>query len=190
MSGMTIPTIPALPAGYVVQLADLQNLAAAATFALGKPMSSVIDNTGGQAITTSFAAVTFTTAVFDLDGMWAAGNPTRLTVQTPGWYKVRYGVNAGSVGGIYNTAVGATTGPNNPQGSGIASAKYWGGYSNTSSGKIGVAAASGDWPFFLYQGDYLSVFVEAAATGSSTGTSQPTGFGQGGSYFGLELVSI
>jgi hypothetical protein len=187
---MTIPTIPALPAGYVVQLADLQNLAAAATFALGKPMSSVIDNTGAQAIGVTFGVVTFTTVVFDLDGMWAAGNPTRLTVQTPGWYKVRYGVNVGSVGGVYNTAVESTTGPNNPQGSGIASAKYWAGYSNTVSGQVGVAAASGDWPFFLYQGDYLSVFVGAVATGSSTGTSVPAGFSQGGSYFSMELVSI
>lgn len=190
MSGLTIPTIPSLSAGSVVQLADLQNLAAAATFALGKPMTTVIDNTGGQAITTGFLAVTFTTVVFDIDGMWLAGSPKRLTVQTPGWYKVRYGINLGTNGGCYNTAVGSTTGSNNPAGSGINSAKYWAGYSDEAASTNGWASASGDWPFYLYQGDFLQVFIQAAATGSSTGTSAPSGFAQGGSYFGLELVSI
>jgi hypothetical protein len=190
MSGMTIPTIPALPAGYVVQLADLQNLAAAETFALSKPMASVIDNTGGQAITTSFLAVTFTTVVFDLDGMWVGGSPKRLTVQTPGWYKVRYGINVGTAGGTYDTAVGSTTGSNNPLGAGVSSAKYWAGYAVPASGAVGWASASGDWPFYLYQGDFLSVFIKAAAAGTSTGITAPTGFAQGGSYFSMELVSI
>ena len=186
---MTIPTIPNLPAGYVVQLADLQNLAAAATFALAKPMTMVIDNTGGAAITTSFAAVGFTTVVFDTDSMWNAGSVKRLTVQTPGWYKVRYGVNMGTNGGVYNTAVGSTTGSNNPSGSGVLSAKYWAGYCDEAAASVGWATASGDWPFYLYQGDFLQVFVEAAATGSSTGITAPNAAGNGGSYFGLELVS-
>jgi hypothetical protein len=187
---MTIPTIPSLAAGYVVQLADLQNLAAAETFALNKPMTSIIDNTGGQAITTTFAAVTFTTVVFDLDGMWVGGSPKRLTIQTPGWYKVRYGVNVGTVGGVFSTAVNSTTGSNNPLGSGVVSAKYWAGYSSPPAALVGWAAASGDWPFYLYQGDFLQVFIQAAAAGGSTGTTAPTGFAQGGSYFSLEMVSI
>jgi hypothetical protein len=187
---MTIPTIPSLPAGYVVQLADLQNLAAAETFALNKPMTSVIDNTGGQAITTSFAAVTFTTVVFDLDGMWVGGSPKRLTIQTPGWYKVRYGINIGTATVVCNAAVGSTTGANNPLGAGVNSAKYWDGYADLASGTNGWASASGDWPFYLYQGDFLQVFIVASAAGSSTATGAPTGFAQGGSYFSLELVSI
>jgi hypothetical protein len=187
---MAIPVIPTLPAGYVVQLADLQNLAYAATFALTRPMSSVIDNTGGMAITTSFLAVSFTTEIFDIDNMWIVGSPKRLTVQTPGWYKVRYGINLSSAGGQYNTAVGSTTGANNPLGAGVNSAKYWAGYCDEAAGTSGWASASGDWPFYLYQGDFLQVFVQAAAAGTSTGTAAPTGFAQGGSYFGLELVSI
>lgn len=187
---MTIPTIPVLSAGYVVQLADLQNLSAAATFALGKPMSSVIDNTGGMAITTSFLAVSFTAEVFDPDNMWIAGSPKRLTVQTPGWYKVRYGINMGTVGGVYNTGVGSTTGSNNPLGAGVNSAKYWAGYCDEAAASVGWATATGDWPFYLYQGDFLQVFVQAAATGSSTGTTAPGSATHGGSYFGAELVSI
>jgi hypothetical protein len=190
MSGMVIPAIPSLPAGYVVQLSDLQNLSYAATFVLTKPMTKIIDNTGGQAITTSFLAVNFTTAVFDLDGMWLGGFPQRLTIQTPGWYKLSYGVNMGTNGGVYNTAVGSTTGANNPQGAGVASAKYWAGVCDELSGVIGWATASGDWPFYLYQGDYLRVFVQAASTGSSTGTTAPVSSTNGGSYFSLELVSI
>ena len=149
VSGMVIPVIPNLPAGYVVQLADLQNLAYAATFALTKPIASVIDNTGGQAITTSFLAVPFTAEVVDTDNMWIVGSPKRLTVQTPGWYHVRYGINVGTTGGgTFNTAVGETTGANNPLGAGVATAKYWMGYCDESAGTPGWASASGDWPFY------------------------------------------
>lgn len=186
---MTIPTIPTLPAGYVVQLADLQNLAYAATFALTKPMAAIIDSTGGQAITTTYNQVQFTGTTFDYDGMWNSGNPKRLTIQTPGWYKVRYGINIGTVGGVYNTAVASTTGSNNPLGSGVTSAKYWCGYCDNVAAQVGWASAAGDWPFYLYAGDYVQVYVQAAAAGSSTGTTA-NGFSNGGSYFSLELVSI
>ena len=191
MSGMTIPTIPSLPAGYVAQLADLQNLAAAATFALNKPIMYAVDNTGGMAITTSWLSISFTTTFYDPDGIWAAGSPKRLTIQTPGWYKLSYGVNVGSVGGVFNSAVRSTTGSNNPQGSGVTSNYAWGGYADVSSGNIGYCGATGDWPYYLYQGDYLQVFVKAAAAGASTGTSAPgTGINNGGTFVQLELVSI
>lgn len=188
---MTIPTIPSLPAGYVVQLADLQNLSAAATFALTKPAVYAVDNTGGQAITTSFLAVPFTATFIDTDNMWIAGSAKRFTVQTPGWYKISYGVNVGSVGGVFNSAVASTTGSNNPQGSGVQSSYYWGGYTDVAASSIGYAGATGDWPFYLYQGDFLQVFIKAAAAGASTGTAPPgTGASNGGSFFTAELVSI
>jgi hypothetical protein len=188
---MTIPTIPDLPAGYVVQLADLQNLAAAVTFALTKPAVYVVDNTGGQAITTNFAAASFTTAIIQTDNlMFQGGSPHRLHAQTPGWYKVSYGVNVGSVGGVFNSAVRSTTGPNNPQGSGVNSNYYWGGYTDVAASSIGYAGATGDWPFYLYQGDYLEVHIKAAAAGASTGTAGIDGGNNAGSFFALELVSI
>lgn len=190
MSAMTIPALPSLPAGYVAQLGDLQALAYAAQFALTKPMTQVYDNTGGQAIGTSFGAVTFTTSIFDIDGMWLAGNPTRLTVQTPGWYSVRYGINVGTVGGVYTTCVASTSGANNPQGAGVASGNYWAGMSDEAATSVGWANGGGDWPFYLYQGDYLQVFVEAAVVGSSTGITAPGTATKGGSYFSMELVSI
>src|SRR5690242_6464643 len=125
MAGMTIPTIPRLPAGYVVTETDLSNLSAAASFAINKPAAFIYDGTGGQAITTSFAAVTFTAAQFQTDSlMFQGGSPKRCYVQTPGWYKVCYSVNVGTVGGVFNTAVRSTTGANNPQGSGVNSNYY------------------------------------------------------------------
>jgi hypothetical protein len=187
---MAIPVIPNLPAGYVVQLTDLQNLAYACTFALAKPITTVIDNTGGQAITTGFLAVPFTAEIMDIDNMWIVGSPKRLTVQTPGWYHIRYGINVGSVGGVFTTGVGSTTGSNNPLGSGVVSAKYWMGYCDEPASSIGWASASGDWPFYLYQGDFLQVFVQAAVAGASTGTTTPGALTAGGSYFSAELVSI
>ena len=36
---MTLPTIPQLPAGYVVQVADMNALANCATFLMTKPMA-------------------------------------------------------------------------------------------------------------------------------------------------------
>jgi hypothetical protein len=187
---MTIPTIPSLQAGQVVQLSDLQNLASAATFALTKPMTKVRDNTGGAAIGTSFAAVSFTAAVFDTDGMWASGNPTRLTIQTPGWYTVRYGINVGATSGSYSACVASTAGANNVLTAGTVSSNYWGSYGVGNSSLNTWIRSAGDWPFYLYIGDYLQVYVQADATGGSTGTAAPGGATTGGSYFSLELVSI
>lgn len=187
---MTIPTIPSLPAGYVVTVDDLNNLADAATFALTKPMLYAVDNTGGMAITTSWQSISFTSTVFSTDGMWLAGSPKRIQIQTPGWYKFSYGVNVGTVGGVFNSAMRATTGANNPQGSGVTSNYYWMGYSDEPAATPGFCAAAGDWPFYLYEGDFLQVFIQAAATGASTGTTAPASGGHGASYVYAELVSI
>lgn len=189
---MTIPTIPFLPAGYVVQLADLQNLAAAATFALTKPAVYAVDNTGGMAIPTVFGTfVGFTTTFINTDAMWIAGSPKRFTINTPGWYKISYGVNVGAVGGVFNTAVRSTSGTNNPQGAGVNSAYQWMGYTDVAASSVGYATATGDWPFYLYAGDFLQVTVQAAAAGASTSTTPViAGGNNAGSFFCAELVSI
>lgn len=346
MTGMVIPTIPTLPAGSVVQLADLQNLAYAAQFALGKPMAQIIDNVGGLAIGTSFGSVGFTDPVFDPDGMWtqsitgvnstfeggngnwvagantavantaaqahgganslsltsaAAGNiqaqscnlasfatqaipvtpgalvavsawyraatvarsvitdviflnasggtisvlggtsvtnsttawtrqqsllvapalsawavaqpavistaaanevhyvddvqltpaASRLTVQTPGWYTARYGINVGTIGGTFTSRLVSTTGANNPAGAGVVSAPFWAGYTDEPAASVGWATGGGDWPFYLFPGDYIEASISAAAAGASTGINAPgSGTTTPGSYFSLELVSI
>ena len=190
MTGLAIPVLPSLPAGYVVQAADMTALVNAAAFALQKPITKVIDTSGGQSIGTGFGAVTFSSAQFDIDGMWSNSTPTRLTIQTPGWYTIRYGVNVGTVGKTVVTCAASTSGPNNPIGTGVASANYWGGYTDMNAGNFGWATGGGDWPFYLYQGDYIQVFAQADSTGGSTGITGPTGGTTPGSYFSMELVSI
>lgn len=191
MSGLTIPKIPNLPAGYTVQLADMQNLAAAATFLLNKPMTRIRDTSGGQSITTSPAAVTFSVADLDIDGMWNVSNPTRLTVQTPGWYRALYSVNCGGTTMSYTSWITSTTGANNPAGAGVVSLPYWGGYAQV-PGSLQAARPRGFgiWPFYLYAADYLQVMIQGSTTGASTATTAPGSATAGGSYFSLELVSI
>jgi hypothetical protein len=122
--------------------------------------------------------------------MWTPANSARFTIQTPGWYKVSYGVNVGTVGGVFMTAVRSTTGSNNPQGAGVNSNYYWAGAANVVASSIAYPGSTGDWPFYLYAGDYLSVFVKAATAGASTSGTGITGGNNGGSFFTAELVSI
>lgn len=190
---MTIPAIPSLPAGHVVTVADMQSLANAATFLLNKPIVLVEQVAGPQAIGTSLGAFTgFTSAglIYDTDGMWNSANPGQLTVQTPGWYKVRYSVNFGTASGTFNAAVRSTTGSNNPAGPGVQSGNYWGSYSvSPGTGQPIYGGAQGVWPAYLYAGDYLQIFMKAASAGSSTGLTAPGTGTNGGTWFAAEFVS-
>lgn len=183
---MTIPTIPTLPAGYIVTATDMNNLASAATFLLTKPIARVHDGAGSTAIGTSNTYIPFNTKDFDTDGMWSSGSPTLLTIQTPGFYKVEYMIDVlGTVApGSMQTAVTITTGSNNPAGSGLTST-CWEGYAcgtDTTSFRLAPHAA-GVIPWYLYALDTVSVWAVESATGMTTSTSFP-------SYLALELVSI
>ena len=185
---MVIPTIPTMPAGYVATAADLNNLSAGATFLLNKPIARVHDGAGTFAIPTSLTAVPFNTKDFDPDGMWSSGANTILTVQTPGFYKISYAVDATTVSGAaipMNTLVQVVTGANNPAGTGVNQPFCWGGYSSggvASLGK-GVCHASGIIPFYMYIGDNVQIQVKASSTGMTTNTGPA-------SFMAMELVSI
>lgn len=179
---LTIPTIPTLPAGAVVTAADLNNCRACVSFLLAKPMCRVQDTTGGQSIgIVTYTNVSFNVESFDTDGMFSAPD-NKITVQTPGWYKIRYGVVATIGTTVLNTEVRHTTGANNPQGAGVVSAAFWGGYGIIQT--TGAAGSSGLWPFYLYAGDFVQVSVIGSGTGSTTGTTNT------GSFFSMEYVSI
>ena len=184
---MTIPTIPTMPAGYVVQAADMNNLAYGATFLLTKPIVRVRDAAGSQAVTVTFTSVAFNTKDFDTDGMWSSGSNTLLTIQTPGFYKVSYAVDAlaASTSVPMNTIVQVVTGANNPAGTGVSMPFCWGGASagGVASSLRGMAHASGIIPWYMYAGDTAAIQVNASATGMTLSTSIP-------SFFTLELVSI
>lgn len=190
---MAIPTIPSLPAGHVVTLAEMQELAYAATFLLTKPIALIEQVANPQAINTSFGQLSnFSLAgvIYDTDTMWAVGTPGRLTINTPGWYKVRYAVNVGTNGGTFNTAIKSTTGSNNPQGSGVVSPMYWGAYTVQPASTFPVyCGAQGVWPQYLYAGDWIQIYMKAAASGSSTGLTAPGSGTNGGSWFSAEFVS-
>lgn len=190
---LTIPVIPSLPAGHVVTLSDMQALSAAATFLLAKPIVLIEQIASGQAITTSLSTLNnFTSGgvIYDTDSMWNSGTPSRLVVQTPGWYRACYAVNCNTTGGTYTTCLRSTTGANNPQGAGVQSLNHWGGYAAvTASSLPGYAGASGLWPAYLYAGDYLQILMQAAAAGTSTGLTGPAGSNNAGSFFSMEWVS-
>ena len=178
---MTLPTLPSLPAGYVVQAADLNNLAYCCTFLLTKPIVRVVDSAGGQPLGTA-TLISWATASYNTDSMWFSGSTSRLTVQTSGWYKIRYNIVATGSTNAYNTYVTSTTGSNNPAGAGVVSGNHWAAYSNPLSSTGGGAGASGIWPLYLYQGDYIQVYANCGSAGNSTAANA--------SELSLEFVSL
>lgn len=190
---MDIPTIPTMPAGYIVQAADMNDLAAAATFLMSPPVCRVHDAAGAQAIITSAASISFNTVDFDNDSLYSSSSPTLLTIQTPGFYKAEYMINMynGSTSPPNcNSYILYTTGSNNPAGSGSTS-KCWSGYAcggDTNTGEVAVRS-SGIIPFYCYEGDSVQVQVVASATGLSTYSTTQNANAYD-SYFSVELVSI
>lgn len=74
------PSISDSPNGPV----QLQNLAQAAEAALQGPVAWV-ENTGTQSLTNATAtALTFNSALYNPDAVWAAGSPTRMTAPGTG----------------------------------------------------------------------------------------------------------
>jgi hypothetical protein len=178
--GTAIPALTPVPAGYVVQAADLNNMAYACTFLMNKPIARVHEVAGGQTIaTTGNTTITFDTKDFDTDGMWSASTPTQLTIQTPGYYHVRFGVNAEP--GVMDAWSFVTTGANNPAGQGQTNI-YYDGYVIPVS-NIGSCGAGGVIPQYLYALDIVQVQSRAAATSTVFG-------GTAGPYLSLEYVSI
>ena len=180
---LTIPVIPGMPAGHIATSSDMNQLAAAATFLLGKPIAHVHDGTGSYAIASPMAC--WDTKDIDTDGMWSAGSPNRLTIQTPGWYKLRAAITSNGAGAGMEFFMRSTTGSNNPLGSGVNSTPNWEAATFTSSASPFTSFhVSGIWPYYLYQADFLQV-MGVINTGS--GTTFITGVPA--SFFSLEWVS-
>jgi hypothetical protein len=178
--GTAIPALTPVPAGYVVQAADLNNMAYACTFLMNKPIARVHAVTAGQSIVAAGnTSIIFDTKDFDTDGMWNASTPTQLTIQTPGYYHVRFGVNAAS--GVMNAWSLVTTGANNPAGQGLTNI-YYDGYVIPVS-NMGACGASGVIPQYLYTLDFVMIQARTSTTSTTFGSTI-------GPYFSLEYVSI
>lgn len=183
---MTIPTIPVMPAGYVATAADMNALAYGVQFMLTKPIVRARDNVGTQAVGTATTTVSWGTTDFDTDGMYSGGTPTRLTIQTPGFYKITYMISAAIAGTTLpmNASAHVVTGANNPVGAGV-DTEMWAGYgSGGVTGNRVTARSCGVIPWYMYAADYVWVGCFASSTGMTLST---TSFP---SYLCLELVSI
>lgn len=178
--GMTLPALTPVPAGYVVQASDLNAMGYAATFLMNKPIARVHVTTAGQSVATvGNTSITFDTKDFDTDGMWSSSTPTQLTIQTPGYYHVRFGVNLAP--GTSNAWALVTTGVNNPAGQGVTNL-YYDGYVIAVS-NIGASGAGGVIPQYLYALDFVQIQSRASSTSTVFG-------GTTGPYFSLEYVSV
>ncbi len=181
LGGTTVPSLNPVPAGYVVQPADMNAMAYACQFLMNKPVARVHTVTAGQALSTSDTAVNFDTVDLDPDSMFNSKWPAQLTIQTPGFYKARYGVNEGGNGVNGNGWVQVVTGANNPAGQGMANSYYYSYVAGGGSG--GICGASGVIPQYLYPLDYVQVMFRGSAAASVA--VSPVG-----PYLSLELVSI
>jgi hypothetical protein len=155
-----------LPAGYIVTADDMNKLAYACTFLLTKPIAHVTDSAGSQTLSATAAAIEFAQMDIDTDGMWDSGHTTRLTVQTAGWYKVRYCIFAtDSSSTSLNGYVQSTTGTNNPSGFDN-TLIAWPSYCELASGggAGGGARGGGLWPAYMYEGDYFEVYCSGGGS--------------------------
>jgi hypothetical protein len=180
---MTLPTIPQLPAGYVVQVADMNALANCATFLMTKPMARAYDGTGGQTIpATTETQVAYTAVNFDTDGMWAVGHPSRFTIQTPGFYKFNYSVITNGV--TCRSQMTMVTGANNPQGAGVTPSSHLA--SSAVVNTMGGSSGGGVWPYYLWPLDYIYVTTYCNALASQWTSTSTTP----GSCFSAEWMSM
>src|ERR1019366_1591044 len=162
------PEVPVISAGQVATATLLNQCSAVATFLINKP-SVYVQANAAQALTTAGTPVSFATDVHDTDStaMWVVGSPTKLTVKTPGYWRVAYGVP----GTTASTTcwVRVTTGSNNPLGSGNTFA-CWSGASTANGGAVFCVKAAGVIPYFLYQLDYVELIAQPSSN-ISTDTS-------------------
>jgi len=178
----TIPALNAIPAGNMVQPADMNSMSLVAAFLLNKPIARIQDFVGSQTIDAEGQYVTFSQATMDTDDMWSPNlDKARLTINTPGFYKLRYGIVNNGIS--FNAWVSGTGGPNNPQPGNVVA--EWGCFGEDfAGGTMGAGGASGLWPFYLYQGDYLRIFAQ------NQGASMQTAITDSGSFFSLEWVGF
>lgn len=185
---LAIPELPNIYAGYTMQPDDFDDLTYACEFLMTKPMTRAYDATGGQVVNVGLGStvIVYTQITFDIDGMYNPAFPDRLTIQTPGWYKLRYGVNCGTSDVKLNAFAILSAGPNNPSGPGTLN--MYG--TSANSAPYTFMSAAGIIPAYLYTGDFVQVGVRCY-TGQTAATSV-AGYqssNDAGSYLCLEYVS-
>lgn len=114
------------------------------------------NNAGGTGVgNPSFPWVDTESGCYDPDGMWDSGQPTRVTIQADGWYRISASIydSAPGDGGIYLRKNGAIM--NNSTG-------VYAAGSNDGSGGGGIQLCTP--PLYLTAGDYFEVGIYFTAT--------------------------
>lgn len=81
-----VPIPRTFQAGELETGAYLQTLSAALNFLLKPPACRASTNTANTVGSSTYIQIPFTGTEWNTDNMWSAGNPLRITVQTPGRY--------------------------------------------------------------------------------------------------------
>lgn len=151
----TLPTVPSFITGETPNLAKLNQLAYCVTFISTIQAFGQFTNTGQSIANNTNTAITLT-KVTDRDGGWAAGNPTRYTAQTPGYYHADAVVAfASAAGGARALWFQMTTGANHPGGAGQT---FDFGYATQSAPAGACRMSTGELAPYMYIADYLEVW--------------------------------
>lgn len=189
----TVPVVPTFSAGTSPTAATLNNLGYACSFLLAPPkavlqQTNVAPVSGGQAIASVTAtAVIWTAAINNGDSAWSAGNPSRFTCQTPGYYlfDAVWQSTAETSASYRGAYFRVTTGVNNPGGAGLLTSFGSTRVANVTSatGANYTAVGCSMISPLLYILDYVELVAYA-------GHAETTGFTDGGSYLTGVLVSL
>jgi hypothetical protein len=186
----TLPVFPTFAIQETPTLTKLQQLAGAVSFVSEVPIVVSLKRSSTQSITAATAtAVQWNVSEVDSDGMHSnVTNPSRLTAQTQGFYRM-HATLALSIPSAqeYKAYFQQTTSTNNPLGSGVT--QIFAGSASlsvTTTSDIASLSIRSLTPC-LYVGDYVEVFVFAGASCNlqsgfdNTGTLDFAGFGDGAS---------
>lgn len=189
----TVPSVPTFTAGSSPTYTVLNQLGYAVSFLLQPPkavlqQTNVAPVSGGQAIAAvTDTAVIWTVAINNGDSAWSAGNPSRFTCQTPGYYLFdgTWQSTAETTAGYRGARFRITTGANNPGGAGLVSSFGSSRAANVTSatGVNYTAIGSALISPFLYAADYVELIAYSSH-------AETTGFLDGGSYLTATLASL
>lgn len=172
----TVPAVPSENAGTVSTSADWNAWGSAASFLLNSSSGSrpmfFLMSSATQTWTATAAAVNWSNsaAVFkDNDGGWSAGNASRYSIQTAGYWTFTYSVNGGTSPTRLGSYIQVTTSAANPYNP-SATVQFAFTLNSSFSGQPNYNTSASLCPIYLFPGDFLQVFAFTAAS-STEGTS-------------------
>lgn len=177
----TVPTVPTDHAGMIMPSADLNSLVSAAQWSMaingsGRPFFWLAKSST-QSLTTSPAAVTWSSAVIDTDSGWSSSHSSQYTVQTAGYWHIDWSVGVSTTDVELICFAEVVTGSSNPFNP---SATIEFQYERSASGS-GVAvhySNGGLCPIYLVSGDYIQIMAESASSATTASNPYPTFSGQ------------